>query len=159
LVISFEPIGVIHTPFVHSEGTPIQGALRLDLEARVEVFPQYEKGLKDIDGFSHLILLYHFHLTEGYSLVACPFLDNTPRGIFSIRGPRRPNPIGMTIVNLLRVEDNILDVAGVDMVDGTPLLDIKPYFPDVDAHLSCQTGWMGDKLRTDGDKTIADGRF
>jgi len=157
--IVFEPIGVIHTPFDKPEGIPIQGALRPDVEGRIEVFPKYAEGLKDVEGFSHLILLYHFHLVEGYSLVARPFLDDTLRGIFAIRSPKRPNPIGMTVVRLLKREGNVLTVGGVDMVDGTPLLDIKPYFPDIDAHQTTRLGWMGDKLKAEGGEKRADDRF
>ena len=159
MALVFESIGVIRTPFNQSEGIPIQGALRPEIRGRVEIFPAYEEGLKDVEGFSHLILLYHFHLVEGYALVAKPFLDDTPRGVFAIRGPRRPNPIGMTVVRLLQREGNVLTVGGVDMVDGSPLLDIKPYFPDVDGHLSAKTGWMGNKLKEKGRSTRSDGRF
>jgi tRNA-Thr(GGU) m(6)t(6)A37 methyltransferase TsaA len=159
LSIVFKPIGIIHTPFQEPEGVPIQGALRTDLEGRVDIYPEFEEGLKDIEGFSHLILLYHFHLVTEHTLVARPFLDDTPRGIFAIRGPRRPNPIGMTVVRLLRRERNILHICGVDMVNGTPLLDIKPYFPDIDAHASVKMGWMGDKMKKAGKTTNADDRF
>ena len=157
--IVFEPIGVIHTPFSEPAGAPIQGALRPDQEGSVEILSRFEEGLKDVEGFSHLILLYHFHLAEEYTLVARPFLDDTPRGIFAIRGPKRPNPIGMTVVRLLKREKNILHVGGVDMVDGTPLLDIKPYFPDIDAHTDVKLGWMGDKLKRTGKDKLADDRF
>jgi len=157
--IIFKPIGVIHTPFPEPAGIPIQGALRTDMEGDVEVYPEYQDGLKDIEGFSHLILIYHFHQAASFSLISKPFLDDTPRGVFSIRGPRRPNPIGMTVVRLLSIKDNKLHFAGVDMVDGTPLLDIKPYFPDIDAHETSRLGWMGDKLKSRGKTTKADSRF
>jgi len=133
--IIFKPIGIIHTPFSEPVGIPIQGALRTDLEGEVEIFPEFQDGLKDVDGFSHLILIYYFDKVNSFSLVSKPFLDETPRGVFSIRGPRRPNPIGMTVVQLLSVQQKRLRVAGIDMVDGTPLLDIKPYFP-LDFNLS-----------------------
>jgi tRNA-Thr(GGU) m(6)t(6)A37 methyltransferase TsaA len=158
LSITFKPIGVIHTPFREPVGIPIQGALRPDTEGTLEVFPEFQEGLKDIDGFSHLIVLYHFHRTEGYKLTARPFLDDTPRGVFSIRGPRRPNPIGMTVVRLNKRDKNVLYIQGVDMVDGTPLLDIKPYFPDIDAHRDVKLGWMGDKLKHNREKQ-SDDRF
>ena len=157
--IQFHPVGVIHTPFLKPQGVPIQGALRPDKKGHVEIFSEYRDGLKDVEGFSHLILLYHFHLVEGYQLISRPFLDKTPRGVFSIRGPRRPNPIGMTVVQLLKVEKGILHVGGVDMVNGTPLLDIKPYFPDIDAHKATRLGWMGNKLKTAGRSKEADDRF
>jgi tRNA-Thr(GGU) m(6)t(6)A37 methyltransferase TsaA len=159
LAVVFEPIGYIHTPFDKPEGIPIQGARRPDIHGSVEILPDYSEGLKDIEGFSHLILLYHFHLAGGYKLVAKPFMDDTPRGVFSIRGPRRPNPIGMTVVKLLGRKGNILEVGGVDMVNGTPLLDIKPYFPSIDAHRATGLGWMGDKLKKRGKEWTADDRF
>ena len=157
--IVFKPIGVIRTPFEEPVGVPIQGSLREDVEATVEVYPEFSEGLKDVEGFSHLILLFHFHLSDGYRLVAKPFLDDTPRGVFSIRSPKRPNPIGMTVVRLLGRNDRILRVAGVDMVDGTPLLDIKPYIPDSDAHEADRMGWIGEKMRERGVTTDADDRF
>ena len=157
--IQFHPVGVIHTPFKKPQGMPIQGALRPDKKGHVEIFSEYRDGLRDVEGFSHLILLYHFHLVEDYQLISRPFLDETPRGIFSIRGPRRPNPIGMTVVQLINIKDGILHVAGVDMVDGTPLLDIKPYFPDIDAHHTQKLGWLGNKMKTSGKSRQADDRF
>jgi tRNA-Thr(GGU) m(6)t(6)A37 methyltransferase TsaA len=159
VTITYTPIGIIHTPFKKPQGIPIQGALHPDKEGWVEIFSEYCEGLRDVEGFSHLILLFHFHHADGYNLIARPFLDDTPRGVFSIRGPRRPNPIGLTVVQLLKIEDCILHIAGVDMVDGTPLLDIKPYFPDIDAHPDARTGWMGDKLKTIGKGKRADKRF
>ena len=157
--IVFKPIGVIHTPFREPAGIPIQGALRPDTEGALEIFPEFQEGLKDVEGFSHLIVLYHFHQVQGYNLVARPFLDDTPRGVFAIRGPRRPNPIGMTVIRLNKRDKNMLHISGVDMVDGTPLLDIKPYFPDVDAHQTAKLGWMGDKLKKEGKTKSADSRF
>lgn len=150
MAILFEPIGIIHTSFKEAVGVPIQGALKPKTTGKVEIFRKFQKGLKDIEGFSHIILLYYFHLVENYSLVARPFLDDTPRGVFAIRTPNRPNPIGITVVRLLEREGNVLKISGVDMVDETPLLDIKPYFPEVDAHKTDKLGWMGDKLRTIG---------
>lgn len=118
--ISYKPIGVIHSGYKQREGVPIQGALLPDSRGRVEVFPKYQKGLKDIGGFSHIILLYHFHLARGYHLLDKPYLEDEKHGIFSIRGPRRPNPIGFSIVKLERRVNNILYVSEVDIMDGTP---------------------------------------
>ncbi|MFO7891729.1 MAG: tRNA (N6-threonylcarbamoyladenosine(37)-N6)-methyltransferase TrmO [bacterium] len=157
--ISLNPIGTIHTPFDTPRGVPIQGALRQDIEGEVEIFPEFQSGLKDIDGFSHLILIYYFNLVKGYTLQATPFLDNTLRGVFAIRGPRRPNPIGFTVVKNLGVEKNRFKIAGVDMVDKTPLLDIKPYFSGIDSHPDASTGWMKEKLKKEGKRTKADDRF
>lgn len=157
--ITFKSIGIIHTPFETPRGIPIQGALRPDIKAEVEIFSAFQPGLKDVEGFSHLILLYYFHQVKGFSLQTKPFLDTIPRGVFSIRGPRRPNPIGMTIVKNLGVKENIIKIAGVDMVNGTPLLDIKPYFPGIDSHPHVKTGWMKDKMKKKGNHTKADNRF
>lgn len=157
--ITFEPIGIIHTPFAEPKDMPIQGALRPDIHGTIEIYPAFEEGLKDIDGFSHLIVLYHFHHALEFRLISKPFLDDTPRGVFAIRGPRRPNPIGFTIVRLIKHEGPILHIAGVDMVDGTPLLDIKPYFADIDAHPDASRGWMGNKLKSQGHRKQADDRF
>jgi tRNA-Thr(GGU) m(6)t(6)A37 methyltransferase TsaA len=141
--ITYEPIGVIHTPFKEQTGTPIQGIFAPDSRGEVEVFPKYIGGLKDIAGFSHLILIYHFHLAEGYSLSAKPFLDKVSKGIFAIRHFKRPNHIGLSVVRLYAVRGNILEIGEVDIVDGTPLLDIKPYVPDFDNRLNVRNGWYG----------------
>jgi tRNA-Thr(GGU) m(6)t(6)A37 methyltransferase TsaA len=139
--IMYKPIGVIRTPFKEQANTPIQGVFAPESKGEVEVFPQYADGLNDIAGFSHLILIYHFHLAEGYSLITRPFLDNEGKGIFSIRHFNRPNPIGISVVRLDKVEGNILTVGEVDMIDGTPLLDIKPYMPDFDVRHNVRKGW------------------
>ena len=157
--IVFQPIGTIHSLFKEVQDMPIQGALFPDYQGTIEIDPKYAEGLKDIEGFSHLILLYFFHQAKGYDLVARPFLDDQEHGIFAIRGPRRPNPIGMTVVRLIKRVENILYIGGVDMVDGTPVLDIKPYFPEADAHPDARTGWMGDKLKEKGQTTVSDNRF
>ncbi len=139
--ITYEPIGIIHTPFGDKTKTPIQGVFAPDSTGKVEVFPQYINGLRDIAGFSHLILIYHFHLAEGYSLLTKPFLDNREKGIFSIRHFNRPNPLGISMVRLDNVQDNILTIGEVDIIDGTPLLDIKPYIPDFDVRQNVRKGW------------------
>jgi tRNA-Thr(GGU) m(6)t(6)A37 methyltransferase TsaA len=139
--ISYEPIGIIHTGFKEQTVTPIQGVFSPESIGEVEVFPQYTEGLKDIAGFSYIILLYHFHLSTGYSLLKRPFLDNEEKGIFSIRHYDRPNSIGISVVGLEKVEGNRLTVSGVDIVDGTPLLDIKPYIPDFDIRQPEKKGW------------------
>ncbi|HSW58256.1 MAG TPA: tRNA (N6-threonylcarbamoyladenosine(37)-N6)-methyltransferase TrmO [Dehalococcoidales bacterium] len=139
--IVYRPIGIIHTPFVRQEDTPIQGCFSPDSKCRVEVFPEYAEGLRDIEGFSHLILLYHFHKAQGFQLLTKPFLDKEKKGIFAIRYFARPNAIGLSIVKLLRVKDNILEIGEVDMLDGTPLLDIKPYVPQFDIKDKVKDGW------------------
>jgi tRNA-Thr(GGU) m(6)t(6)A37 methyltransferase TsaA len=141
-VIDFNmhPIGVIHSPFTQKDQTPIQPT-RSQAIGSVEVYPEFAAGLQDIDGFSHLILLYVFHRSEDYSLLVTPFLDHRERGLFATRYPMRPNPIGLSIVGLKGVQENFLTVEGIDVLDGTPLLDIKPYVPDFDVRLETRTGW------------------
>ena len=139
--ITYEEIGIIHTPFTEKVNTPIQGIFAPDSKGEVEVFPKYAAGLKDIGGFSHLILIYHFHLAEDCSLITKPFLDKGKRGIFSIRHFNRPNPIGLSVVRLDKVKGNILEVGEVDILDGTPLLDIKPYVADFDIRQNVRQGW------------------
>ena len=156
--IKYRPIGVIHSPFKEPKGTPIQPAAAKGIRGTVEVCPEYAKGLKDIDGFSHLILIYHFHLSRGASLEAKPYMDNEVRGIFAMRGPSRPNPIGLSVVRLIKRERLTLHIQDVDIVDGTPLLDIKPYVPEFDMREVVKIGWLEKrvhKLPTVQD----DGRF
>lgn len=140
--IVYRPIGIIHTPF--KEQAPIQ-PLYSDARGVVEVFDAYADGLKDLETFSHIILLYHFHLSKGYRLQARPYLDEKPRGIFAIRSPNRPNGIGLSIVALEKIENTALHVRHVDMLDGTPLLDIKPYIPEFDIR-DADSGWLRGKI-------------
>ena len=156
--IKYRPIGVVHSPFKAPKGTPIQPAGAKGTSGIVEIFPEYIEGLKDIEGFSHIILLYHFHLSKGSTLLAKPFMDNEMHGVFAMRGSSRPNPIGLSVVRLVRVEGNMLHIRDVDIVDGTPLLDIKPYVPEFDMREVESIGWLKDnlyKLSTSKD----DGRF
>jgi tRNA-Thr(GGU) m(6)t(6)A37 methyltransferase TsaA len=146
--ISLKSIGVIHTPFQSTESMPIQSA-RSDAAGFVEVFPGYTEGLEGVDGFSHLILLYAFHLLETPpKLMVQPFLDDRLHGVFATRYPNRPNPIGLSVVRLIARQDNRLDIQGVDMLDGTPLLDIKPYVPDFDIHTATNTGWYAKRAHS-----------
>jgi tRNA-Thr(GGU) m(6)t(6)A37 methyltransferase TsaA len=147
MMIEFKPIGVIHTPFTKPEGMPIQPAAAAGVQGTVELFKAYHAGLKDLDGFSHIILIYQFHLSQGFKLEVIPFLDDQPRGLFATRAPKRPNPIGLSIVQLDKIEDNVLHVQNVDILDGTPLLDIKPYVPDFDSLTKVRTGWIERSLR------------
>ena len=138
------PIGIIYSPFKDKASTPIQ-ASRSQATGEVEVFPEYAAGLQDLEGFSHIFLLYVFHCSSGYSLQVKPFLDDKQHGLFSTRHPCRPNPIGLSIVQLLAWRENILDIAGVDVLDGTPLLDIKPYVPEIDERTGERTGWYANR--------------
>jgi tRNA-Thr(GGU) m(6)t(6)A37 methyltransferase TsaA len=142
LEFTYRPIGVIHTPFKRCGDAPAQGCFSRESRGEVEVFPEYEPGLQDIAGFSHLILLYHFHQAEGYDLLAKPLLDKEKRGVFATRYFKRPNSIGLSIVRLLGVRGNRLDVGWVDMLDGTPLLDIKPYVSLFDTREDVVDGWF-----------------
>ncbi|HEC92076.1 MAG TPA: tRNA (N6-threonylcarbamoyladenosine(37)-N6)-methyltransferase TrmO [Candidatus Atribacteria bacterium] len=156
--IKYKPIGIIHSPFKEPKGTPIQPTAAKGVDGTVEVFPEYVEGLKDLDGFSHIILIYHFHLSKKSSLKVMPFMDNQIHGLFSTRAPSRPNPIGISVVRLIRIEGNVLYIRDVDIVDGTPLLDIKPYVPEFDVRAVDKIGWLEknvDKLSTSKD----DGRF
>lgn len=157
-VIQYRPIGVIHTPFKTPEGTPIQPPGGVDDCAVVEVFPEYREGLRDIEGFSHIILLYHCHRSSAVRLTVTPFLDDAEHGLFATRAPARPNAIGLSVVRLLRVEGASLFIREVDIVDGTPLLDIKPYVPKFDARSCERTGWL--EKQADGiERARDDGRF
>jgi tRNA-Thr(GGU) m(6)t(6)A37 methyltransferase TsaA len=136
------PIGVIQTPFENLEGMPIQPTGALDVTGTIVVNEEYEQGLKDIEGFSHLILLYRFHCSTGYDLLVKPFLDTEKRGLFATRAPRRPNPIGLSIVRLVERKGNVLTVKDIDVLNGTPLLDIKPYVPAFDVKTVTAAGWL-----------------
>jgi len=156
--IVYKPIGMIHSPYDTVNGMPIQPAAATGIMGTVEVFADYVPGLKDLEGFSHIILLYHFHLSDGYQLEVKPFLDNNKRGVFATRAPRRPNQIGLSVVKLKKIENNILHIEKVDVVNDTPLLDIKPYVPDFDKAEDIQTGWLSEsKHRMSSAK--ADDRF
>ena len=141
-----KPIGVIHSPFREPKDIPIQSSAARDIEGTVEVYEEYMEGLKDLDGFSHIILIYYFHLSKRYSLKVKPFMDDNLRGVFSTRAPSRPNNIGLSIVRLIKIEGNILYIKDVDVVDGTPLLDIKPYVPEFDVREDVRIGWLRDNI-------------
>ncbi len=140
--MEYHPIGVIHSPHKDPRGMPIQPPGAEGVRGTVEVFPEYVEGLKDLEGFSHVILLYHFHRSTGYKLTIVPFMDQEERGLFATRAPRRPNPIGISVVKLLGIDGGRLEIENVDILDGTPLLDIKPYVPKFDAPGDVRTGWL-----------------
>jgi len=156
--IIFRPIGVVHSPFKEPTGTPIQPGAARETTGVVEILPAYREGLQDLEGFSHLILLYHFHLARGFALKVKPFLDDTERGLFATRAPARPNPIGLSIVRLNRVDGLKLHIQDVDILDGTPLLDIKPYVPQFDMRAEATSGWVG-KNAARLEAARDDGRF
>ena len=156
--IIYQPIGIVHSPFKSPEGTPIQPVADKGNMAIIEVYPQYIEGLKDLDGFSHIYILFHLHLIKNAKLTVIPFLDDQPHGIFATRSPARPNPIGLSVVCLERIEGNKLYVQNIDIIDGTPVLDIKPYFTAFDSFTTSKNGWLdqnGHKMKYQKD----DGRF
>ncbi|MBL7131858.1 MAG: tRNA (N6-threonylcarbamoyladenosine(37)-N6)-methyltransferase TrmO [Candidatus Omnitrophica bacterium] len=138
--IKFRPIGIIYTPFKNREETPIQ-PFKSKAVGRIEVFRKYQHGLKDIEKFSQIILIYNFHRSRGYKLLVKPFLDSELRGLFATRYPERPNQIGITVVRLLSRKNNILTVKGIDILDKTPVLDIKPYVPEFATKTKVKVGW------------------
>ena len=144
--LELKPIGIIHSPYKSHEEAPHQGCERDEI-CQVELFKEFEEGLKDIEGFSHITLIYYFHKSQGYHL-----LVKTPRGrklhgLFTTRSPNRPCPLGLCVVELVAREKNIIKVKGLDAIDGTPLLDIKPYIPSIDEKVQVEIGWLKDKLR------------
>ena len=138
----YKPIGVIHSPFKEVKGTPIQPTGAKGIKGVIEINPEHRAGLKDLEEFSHLILLYHFHLTDGYSLQVRPYLDDITHGVFATRIPGRPNPIGLSIVRLVKIEGCTIHIQDVDIIDDTPLLDIKPYVPAFDLRETEEIGWL-----------------
>ena len=144
--VKYKPIGIIYSPFKESKGTPIQSTAAKGIDGTVEIFQEYAEGLDNLEGFYHIILIYHFHLSKGSSLKAKPYMDDKAHGVFAMRGPSRPNPIGISIVRLVRIEENILYIQDVDIIDGTPLLDIKPYVPEFDIREVERIGWLEKKV-------------
>lgn len=156
--VTFQPIGIVHTPFRTPTGTPINPKGGCGVKGEVEIFPEYAAGLQDIGGFSHLFLIFVLHKVTERKLVGLPFLDNTPHGVFAMRTPTRPNPIGLSLVKLVGVNDNRLAIEDLDIVDGSPLLDIKPYVPDFDSATNCRLGWLTNNVSR-APQTRDDGRY
>jgi tRNA-Thr(GGU) m(6)t(6)A37 methyltransferase TsaA len=154
--LELEPIGIVHSPFRQAAGTPIQVGMAEGTVGTVEVFPAFADGLRDLDGFNRIWLLYWFDRAAAPKLIVTPYLDNQPHGVFATRAPARPNPIGMSAVRLLRIEGCTLHVANVDILDSTPLLDIKPYVPRFDHLPAERTGWLGQARNR---RRTADSRF
>jgi len=148
--VIIRPIGVIHSPYITMENVPIQPCYS-DHVGQVELFKRYEAGLKDVEGFSHIMILYLFHRSQGYSLTVKPFLDSNEHGVFATRHPNRPNPIGVSVLTLLDRRGRLLRVKGIDVLDGTPLIDVKPYVPDFDQRADAKIGWLEGRVRTNQD--------
>ena len=142
---SIKPVGIIHSPYKTKEECPIQGVAQPDVKGTIELFSEYSEGLRDVETFSHIILIYLFDRAGEVKLVRKPFLDDTPHGVFASRHPCRPNGIGLSVVRLLKREANILNVSGIDTLDKTPLIDIKPYIPIFDVFPEANSGWVSSK--------------
>ena len=156
--ITYQTIGIIHSPHKDPQGTPIQSTAAKGIPGTVEVDPRFAEGLLDLEGFSHILLLYHFDRVTETRLKVRPFLDDEFHGVFATRAPVRPNPIGLSIVRLVKIEGNILHIQDVDILDGTPLLDIKPYVDQFDARSSEKQGWLENNITKLAGKND-DGRF
>lgn len=157
--IIIHPIGVIRTPHIDIKNMPIQPIAANGIKGYIELLPEYEPGLKDLEGFSHITLIYHFHKIEGFELEVIPFMDTEKRGIFSCKAPKRPNAIGLSTVKLQSIEGNILHIEQVDMLDGTPLIDIKPFYPKYDNRENVSIGWLEKNKDIPVEKMRADERF
>jgi tRNA-Thr(GGU) m(6)t(6)A37 methyltransferase TsaA len=156
--VVYEPIGVIHTPFKTRENMPIQPSGGKGVDGVAVLRPELADALADVDGFSHVYLIYHLHRSRGYSVKVVPFLDTEKRGLFATRAPRRPNPIGISVVRVKRVEANRLHFKDVDMLDGTPLLDIKPCVREFESRQKMRIGWLTGKSGRARTRR-SDGRF
>lgn len=150
------PIGIIKTPFKEKSGVPIQAKVGESIEGYIEIAQEYVDGLADLNEFSHIHIIFHFNQHNSYKLSVTPYMDHVPRGLFSTRAPTRPNPIGLSLVELVSIEKNIIRFKGVDMLDNTPVLDIKPYFADFDSRQNTRSGWLD---RVKKRRTISDDRF
>jgi len=135
-------IGIVHSPFSDIAGMPIQPSGARGIQGSIKIHQEFIAGLKDLEEFSHVILIYALHRCNGYSLEVKPFLDSQPHGIFATRAPKRPNAIGLSIVRLAGIAGNRLEIEDVDILDGTPLLDLKPYVPAFDSHCDAKAGWF-----------------
>ncbi len=156
--ISFQPIGIVHSGHLQPEGTPIQFLGAKEFKGEIEIFAEFKEGLADLDGFSHLMLIYYFHQIKNVSLSVKPFMDEAAHGVFATRSPARPNPIGFSIVRLLEIRGTRLLIEGLDMLNETPLLDLKPYVPHFDAVDAEKIGWLEANIEKHW-KTKDDGRF
>ena len=144
--VTFRPIGVIRSPYHEPQNVPIQPAAAQGIEGTAEILPEFGEGLKDLEGFSHLVLIYHFHLARSFSLLVKPFLDDELRGVFATRAPRRPNPIGLSVVRLVAVDSTTLYLRDLDIVDQTPLLDLKPHLHEIEPEGPHELGWLSERV-------------
>ena len=144
--VTFYPVGVVHSPHKELAGMPVQPPAAKPFTGEIEIFPEYAEGLLDIEEFSRVMVFYHLHKSTGPLLTAAPFFDTVPHGVFASRIPRRPNALGFSVVQLISREGNTLHIGDVDILDGTPVLDIKPYVPEFDAYPNETSGWFSGKL-------------
>ena len=144
--IQYSPIGIVNTPFKDLNSIPIQPSVAKGVEGTIDIFPEFSQGLKDLENFSHIILLCHFHMTKKYNLIVTPSGRKKKRGLFATRSPNRPNPIGLSIVRLNQIKENMLMITDLDILNGTPLLDIKPYFGEYQNLASLKIDWMGKEI-------------
>ncbi|MCU4166428.1 tRNA (N6-threonylcarbamoyladenosine(37)-N6)-methyltransferase TrmO [Carboxylicivirga caseinilyticus] len=158
-IIEMKPIGIIHTPFTSIENMPIQPMAAKEILGTIEIFPEYAEGLLDLEEFSHITLLYHFHKIDGFQLKVKPFMDTVEHGIFATKSPKRPNAIGLSTVELLSVEKNVIHIKMIDVLDGTPLLDIKPFFARFDNREDTKAGWLDRQINLKVDSLRSDDRF
>jgi tRNA-Thr(GGU) m(6)t(6)A37 methyltransferase TsaA len=157
--ITINPIGIIHTPFDDINDMPIQPLAAKGIKGHIELLPEYLEGLTDLEGFSHITLLYYFHKINGYHLTVIPFMDNKEHGIFATKSPKRPNAIGYSTVKLLGVENNVIHIEMVDMLNGTPLIDIKPFFSKFDNRTNTKSGWLDNQENILNRDLRSDARF
>jgi tRNA-Thr(GGU) m(6)t(6)A37 methyltransferase TsaA len=154
--IEYRPIGFVHSPFQTASGTPIQPSRAKGIEGTVVLEDEFIEALSDLDGFSHIILICHLHRALPFKLKVVPYLDTELRGLFATRAPSRPNPIGISVVRLLAIDGPRLRIEGVDLLDGTPVLDIKPFVRDFDDEIEVRCGWLDE---VSGGDAVSDGRF
>jgi len=145
-IVNYRPIGIIHSPFKEHVGIPRQAVGASEIKASIEIFAEFSEGLQDLDGFSHILVIFHMHMIKASRLKAYPPWDGQEHGVFATRSPYRPNPIGLSVVSLESIANNILHISGVDMADGSPVLDIKPYIPDLNPTEDVRIGWLTDKV-------------
>lgn len=156
--ITFKPIGLIHSPFTELEEMPIQPSGSLGVKGFFEIHPEFSHALQDLDGFSHLYAIYYFHKVQNWQAKVIPFLDTQERGLFATRAPKRPNPIGISLLEIICIKENRIDVNNIDILDGTPLLDIKPYIPQFEPAENIRIGWLNGKVQNVSNKR-SDKRF
>ncbi|MDR3653747.1 MAG: tRNA (N6-threonylcarbamoyladenosine(37)-N6)-methyltransferase TrmO [Paludibacter sp.] len=157
--IIIKPIGIIHTPHTDVKNMPIQPIAADGVKGYIELLPEFAAGLKDLEGFSHITLIYHFHKITGYELTVVPFMDIETHGIFATKAPKRPNAIGISTVKLIGIEGNVVQIEQVDMLDGTPLIDIKPFYPRYDNRENVKIGWLEKNKNLPLEKLRSDERF